>query len=321
MSLLYNKRYMEYKWPKVADLDILKILERDIVNNSLANFYVFSGPVGLGKFSLAKSFAENIFLNNNSELIGKDNILDVSPDFFLIEKEEGKKNISIEQVRNLISKMSLSSFLNSYKVVIIKGGEDLNQSSANALLKLLEEFKSKMVIIMTTDDISQIPKTIVSRARLFNFSLASFDFVYDILINDFKLKPSEAKNIAKVSGGRISLAYSLIDNIEEYTEVIKELSSFFSLGIHQRMSKIPVLIKMEGYNIIEMWETIVRDLMLLSVNKGELVQNSFIIDDLRRVNISNKKLCQLEENIKKAKEYLNSNINLKTVLEYIAVNV
>ncbi|MFA5420670.1 MAG: AAA family ATPase [Patescibacteria group bacterium] len=312
---------MNYNWPKNSNLNILDILEKNIAKDSLANFYIFSGPKALGKFSIAQAFAKNIFIKGNSELMGRDNILDISPDFFLIEKEDGKKNISIEQVRDLISRLSLSSFLNSYKVVVIKNGENLNQSSANALLKLLEEFKTKMVVIMTTDDISAIPKTIISRSRLFNFSLASFDFIYDTLIEDFKLKPSEAKIIAKISAGRISLAYSLINNLNEYIETVKELASFFSIGIHQRVSMVPYLVKEGEYSIIEIWETIVRDLMLLSVNKGELVQNSFIIDDLRRIEIDGKKLQQLEFDINKAKDYIKANMNIKSVLEYIAVNV
>ena len=295
----------------------------------LANFYIFSGTKDLGKFSLAKDFARNVFVSENPEFEKMDNLLDVNSDFFVIEKVPDKKNISIEQIRDLISSLSSSSFLGSYRIVVIKNAENLNQNSANALLKVLEDFKDKLLVILTVNNLEALPKTIVSRGQLLNLHSVDLDYVYNFLINDFKASPSVAKNLASLSLGRPMLAIKFLENetfYEEYEHIFESLLDFFNSDFLERARIIDDIYHYDfssggSFNILEIWQSLVRDLSFLNHDRVDFIQNKFAIDKLRKREVSLDFLFKIDLILKKSGEYLKSNIGIKAIMEYIAVNI
>jgi DNA polymerase III subunit delta' len=184
-----EKENFRKNWPLVGNKQITEFLEKAIIKNELAGTYIFQGIDDLGKSTVARYFAQILLCQdrkstdilpcglcpschsfktgqNNNET-NEDMLM--HGDCHIIKKDDDKKNISIEQVRDFIRVLSMSSFLGNYKIGIIKQADTLSLEAANALLKTLEEPNEKVVIILITPDLETLPETIVSRSQVLNF--------------------------------------------------------------------------------------------------------------------------------------------------------
>ncbi len=114
----------------------------------------------LQKFEINKNNKSYILVDNNSH-----------PNFYLINLKEGKKNIEISQIRDMISFTNKSSFDNEHKIIVIDNLEYLNSSSANALLKVIEEPNNKVLFFLIHDNQKKIFNTLKSRCIQFKVYL------------------------------------------------------------------------------------------------------------------------------------------------------
>ena len=159
------------------------------MSNSIRKFpnkILLSGQKGIGKSTLAYHLI-NFILSENEEFSydiknfsineknksyklvqNKTNI-----NFTLIDISDGKKNIDISQIRNLILNLSKSSFNNKPRFVLIDNIELLNNNSTNSLLKILEEPGENIYFILINNN-KKILKTLKSRCLNFNISLSHF---------------------------------------------------------------------------------------------------------------------------------------------------
>lgn len=322
---------MNFKWNIIGNDRAVEYLDKSLSNDKIANFYIFSGLSGVGKFSLARNFVRNIFIKDKPDLIQKENFLETNSDFFVIEREEDKKNISIEQIRGLIERFNSSSFLNSYRIAVIKDAENLNNNSANALLKVLEESNDKTVIILTVNDIENLPKTIVSRGQNINLFPVKDNLIYKYLIDNFKASPGLAKNLTKLSAGRPAVALRFLQNpnlYQEYQSVVSNFLEFMSANFSERVKLIDDLIKkgdfFSNFDILEAWQSVLRDLIFVNYSQYEQVKNVFALDDFKKISRQEIQPLNLRQKImivNNGVSNLRANINLRSVLEYVAVNI
>lgn len=92
------------------------------------------------------------------------------PDYYHLTRLEEKKEITIQQVRELIEKLNETSHQGGYKVIWVEGVEFLNQSAFNALLKTLEEPAANTLFVLTTSKIGTLPATVKSRCQHIHFT-------------------------------------------------------------------------------------------------------------------------------------------------------
>ena len=150
----------------------------------LPNKIMLSGNKGIGKSVLALHLINYILSKNENYPYNKKEYVinnlnrsfklvneNIHPNFFYVEIEDEKKNISIDQVRNIISFCNKSSFNNSERIVLINNIETLNKNSSNALLKVLEEPNEKVIFILIKDSSKILINTIYSRCIKFNISI------------------------------------------------------------------------------------------------------------------------------------------------------
>jgi len=163
----------------IGHKNIVSFLEKSLKNKQIAHAYLFYGPKHLGKKTIAENFAEM--------LLGQPIVN--HPAIYFVKRERKEKenkmaqNISIEQIRELERKLSLSSFLNSYKIGIIEEAETMSIEAANSLLKTLEEPTPKTVIILLASNISVLPATIVSRCQVLKFLPVAKEKIYNHLLS------------------------------------------------------------------------------------------------------------------------------------------
>ena len=180
------------------------------VNRKLPQTILFTGEKGIGKLNVAYHLINfilskdedneycittNKFNSNNKTY----NLLlkNIHPNLFLISLKDKKKNIDIEQIKNMKNFLNITSFSNKPKIVLIDGSEYLNLSSSNSLLKSLEENLNNVFFILVHDIKKKLLTTIKSRCIQFKFFLNNEDRekrINEILNNQFNDLSSDFKN-------------------------------------------------------------------------------------------------------------------------------
>ena len=333
MSQTVKQYQNHFEWPQIGNENLIEFLDRSLFQHKLAQTYVFSGPEDLGKSTVALAFARNLIISDVAETR---DFSSVNSDLHILSREPGKKNISIEAVRDFIKMLSLSSFLNSYKIGIIKEAETLSPEAANALLKTLEEPREKVIIILLTSSVDLLLPTIVSRSQVLYFYPVAFETVYDYLTKELNLKRSDAKDMAALAAGRPLLAAKFVENEAIYDNQLitaKLLLSFFNLNIAERIKALSNYLTDNGplsvskaSDILEIWARVTRDLLLQTIGRQELIQHTALISEINKIstNDSNEALLYYSEILEllyTLKRYLAANVAPNAVLEQVIYNI
>ena len=173
-----------------------------INTNQIPNAWLFHGPVGIGKASLALNVAKvlsnnRVFKEDTLSCLSEKDIrnpnasIRVNNIFFCKRKWDDKKklfqkNISIDDIRELGRKFYLSSADYSYKVCIVDTTEDLNISAANSLLKMLEEPPKNTLFILVSNNKQSILPTILSRCQKISFQRLNEEDLQNISVGLFE---------------------------------------------------------------------------------------------------------------------------------------
>ena len=168
MSILNSRPVVErYPWLAGHWSFFLQRCEK----NRLAHALMIEGPAGSGKNGLAQAMAARLLcLESQPDACGKCRSCKLleggaHPDFFQIQPEEDGKAIKVDQVRALIGRLDLTASISKRKVAYIHPADAMNASSANALLKSLEEPAGDTVLILVSDNPGRLPITIRSRCQ------------------------------------------------------------------------------------------------------------------------------------------------------------
>src|SRR3989338_9980465 len=164
---------MDINWGIFGHKQQLDLLGSAISKKRLAHGYLFTGPEGVGKFTVAKKFAQALLCLENSacDACGQCKSIALANNADLTIIDLKSKAIKIEDIRELIYKLSLKPYMAAFKVAIINDAQNLTMEAANALLKNLEEPKGGTVIVLVTSNSKALPSTIVSRLQKINFGL------------------------------------------------------------------------------------------------------------------------------------------------------
>lgn len=344
----------EFKWPLIGNEKIRKYLEISIANRKLSSAYIFSGASDLGKATTARYFA-NILLcqKNSSELAGPPcgecpvcllfakgereknfDLSQVHADYHYLKRADDKKNITIDQVRDLIEKLNMASFLNSYKVGIIKEAQNLSLEAANALLKSLEEPKHKAIFILTVSSLESLPSTIVSRSVILRFNPVPSGTIYDFLVKARNAPRTLARQISHQSLGRPALAVKFLEDEEYFKKYLAVSSAFFQMPQMNYTERFKILDGLlnqkntqeqakEAKRILGLWQSALRDVYLNGYGHSDLTQNFSALKALDAWNkkFDSGKLLALFQACSKARDYISSNVNPRVALESVILEL
>lgn len=321
---LYRK-YRPHSFEDFIDQDNVKrILVNSIKNNKISHAYLFSGPRGIGKTSMAKIFAKAInclnFNENGDVCDNCANCIEANDNSVDIIEIDAASNNGVDQIRDLKNKISIVPSKLKYKVYIIDEVHMLTNSAFNALLKTLEEPPSHVVFILATTEFYEVPETIVSRCQCYSFSritLKSLEkrlkYIADeekILINDDAIT-----EIAHYSNGGLRDAIGMLDKLNSFTndkitvDVFKsingmisqdEIESFYNDIISKNLIGILEMIDRineQGYdfkNFIEREMLLVRDKIINYYVKKEQI-NGDITENVELITVFNDILNRLKD--------------------------
>lgn len=192
----------------IARPELMRVLKQIAVRP--ANGYLFLGARGSGKRYTANHVAAELLKVDEVEAIRH------HPDFLVLAREEGAKEIKVKQARDLIARLSLTSAKGGHQVVLIEEVDRLNEESANSLLKLIEEPPAGVVFLCVSDREERIMGTIRSRLVPIRFLPLDVNVIRDELIK--RGQTAENAGIAAHrSHGAIGEAINLVDRLDEVT--------------------------------------------------------------------------------------------------------
>lgn len=326
-------------WPVIGHKNIINFLQKSIVSDKLSHAYLFVGPKHLGKSLVANHFIRLLLCQDNNN-VPCDNCSNcgsfkngIYSDFYKIEPEKEGGVITVDCIRSVTKRISNSSFLGGYKIVLINDAKRLNDSSANALLKTLEEPLGKTVLILISDDPSSILPTIKSRCQTVNFNPVEIN---ESLVGfvDGKIDKGVITDAISLSGGRPGLAIRYIKDISVMDEHKSAVINFLSILNHPISDRLDYIVDCVGKernfskrivlanNVLDQWLMVFRDLLLIRSSNLNSVVNVFVVNRLTSIasKYSDKKIILFIDRINKAKKYLRNNVNPQLILENLILN-
>lgn len=225
---MYQALYRKYR-PKTLDdvmgqEIIVKIIKNSIRNNQINHAYLFAGPRGTGKTSIAKIFANIINCENpiNYQPCGKC-ISCTQPNNSDIIEIDAASNNGVDEIRELRNKVTLLPAYGKYKVYIIDEVHMLTQGAFNALLKTLEEPPAHVIFILATTDPHKVIETILSRCQRLDFKKISNEAIIKNLKKIAKnenidVDEAALTEIANLADGGMRDSVGMLDQARAYTE-------------------------------------------------------------------------------------------------------
>jgi len=289
--------YRKYRPQTFADITgqehIVKTLTNEITNGQIAHAYLFSGPRGVGKTTLARLVAKSLNCPNRKdgqsepcnecssckEITNGNNIDAIEVD--------AASHTQVDNVReNIIENAQFKPTKSKYKVFIIDEVHMLSNSSFNALLKTLEEPPAHVIFILATTEAHKILPTIISRCQRFTFGRIPYDGmkkrleeickteevevdkkVIDRIINksDGCLRDAESLlgqilslNLKKITAADAEMVLPVSDaqSVIDFAEFLMIGQTSEALELIGRLSADGVNLEQFAYDLIEIWRTI-----------------------------------------------------------------
>ncbi len=225
----------------VGQETVTQTLKNAILTDHLAQSYLFCGPRGVGKTTVARILAKTINCQNLSSEGEPCNSCDSCRSFmegrsYNIHELDAASNNSVDDIRSLIDQVRIPPQMGRYSVYIIDEVHMLSPAAFNAFLKTLEEPPPYAVFIMATTEKQKILPTILSRCQVFDFNRISVEDIVQHLENvaakeEIRAEPEALNVIAQKADGALRDALSIFDQLVSYsgkeltyTSVIKSLN-------------------------------------------------------------------------------------------------
>ena len=293
-----------------------KYLSNSIKSNMISHAYMFEGPSGVGKNTMARDLATTLLEMEN--LFNSPDYIEITPD---------GNSIKIAQIRKLQSDILVKPY-KSYKIYVIDEAQKMTVEAQNALLKTLEEPPKYAIIILITNNKESLLDTIKSRCEIIKFTPIPLVEVADYLTQT-GVDKNRASLLANFSRGSMQKAIELSesedfhimrDQVQKYVETFLTGSMLDIMDIQSSIEKY----KDNITNVLDLLVNYFRDIMMVKEN----VDSSMIINLDRLVFIKNmstkitySQLSKIIDIIEETKNKLRSNCNFNISIQVMTLNI
>ena len=240
---MYQVLYRKYRPHNFDDVvgqkNVVKTLINSIKNDKISHSYIFYGPRGTGKTTLAKIMARSVNCSHTDdkllcEVCDNCKTSKESECVDIIEIDAASNN-GVDEIRELKSKVNLVPSSLNYKIYIVDEVHMLSMGAFNALLKTIEEPPAHSIFILATTEIDKVPETIISRCQTFSFERVSNNDIVKRLryicdVEKINISDEVLFEIARISEGGMRDSLGMLDKLSIYKNGEITLEDFYDLN-------------------------------------------------------------------------------------------
>jgi len=325
---------IDQNWNLAGNEWAVELLRQQITHGTTRHAYLFVGPSGVGRRTLALRLAQALNCTQPIEPgIPCGQCRDCKqieamqhPDLTIIQADSEGGTLKVDQVREARRTLTFKPYQSKYRVTIFLRFQEANDNAANALLKILEEAPSYVVLILTADHPEQLLPTIVSRCEILRLRPLSLETLESHL-TQHGADSEQARLIAHISGGRLGYALRLIQDssaLEFRNEKLNEAQSFITATRVDKFAYAEKLVKDKDAmrNVLLLWLSFWRDVLLCAGGSSVPLANidrAVEIESLAE-HISMSDVRRMVSELETSLSQLEANVNARLLVEVILLD-
>lgn len=328
---------MNPQWEYTGNEWAVQMLQKHIASHQVRHAYLFTGPTGTGRGTLAMCFAQAVLCPQPAApgipcgtcrtclKIRQEQY----PDLSVIRRSDESTQIKIDQIRELEHTLSLAPYQSKYRVALLLKLHEASVESQNALLKTLEEAPQKVILLVTADSPESLLPTIVSRCEVLRLRPMAVNDLERILNDRYQIPDERARLFAHLSGGRTGTALAYVrqpELLDQRATALGWVEEIFTANRRRRFSIAEEITSKKAKDltrqVLSTWLSVWRDILLASAG----VEDGWVNVDLREketrwsgklgLSTSREMVSRLEE----AVGNLDTNVNPRLLLENLLLD-
>lgn len=294
--------------------------------NLLPHALLLTGQRGLGKFDFVCTLAKAVLCERFSDFACDQcrscQLFDLGnhPDFMRVEIEEKSKVIKVDRIRELIAKLNQTSQCNGYQIAIIDPAEAMNRAAANAFLKTLEEPTGKVLLLLVSHQIGNLPATVLSRCQRITFTGSDQSAILDWLKAELPTDVNPSLLLKMANGAPLGVLQLMEAN---YLKLRDDLLAHL-WKIQQKNANpivpIKIILQHDRDLLMRAFITIILDILRLQLNaEAHYIVNEDRVKPLKKLStlIKRNRLLVLLAHLQQAQRLLSGSVsvNVQMMLE------
>jgi DNA polymerase-3 subunit delta' len=316
------------------------VLKKHIQNGNVRHAYLFCGPDGVGRRSLALRFTQALTC---PQAVGTGEPCQTCPscqrisrmqhpDLFVVSVPEGRKEILIEQVRSLQHDLSLAPYEAAYRIGLLLNFQNASVAAQNAMLKTLEEPTSRSILLLTASRSEDLLPTISSRCEVMLLRSASLEETALSLEKETGMIQTQAEKIARLAGGCYGQALALHQNPESIVQIKKFIDGMLQamaaplrerFAYAEELSSRKSVARENLKSAIQVWISFWRDVLLINGGADAPIIHMDYRETLDELagEISPAEIHSQLSRLEEALDHLEKNANARLLAEILVMDL